>query len=161
MVGGHRGELGYAWRYAEGGLTILPMPDAAVSAAAFAINDRGDIAGEAVAPNGSRAAVVWRADNQYAVRVLVAPGNAGARGIGPDGIMVGFADSRAGDESGRPYRWHPIGEGEFLPLPDSHEFGQATQIRGEWVVGFAWHSTTGENGTRTRWRSAGTSAPVR
>ena len=147
VVGGHRGELGYAWRYAEGGLTALPTPVGAVSAEAFAINDRGDIAGEAVVSNGYRVAVVWRADEQYAARVLSAPGSAGARGIGADGIVVGFAASGGGDESGRPYGWHPIGEGAFLALPTDYQSGLATQIRGAWAVGFGWRSTTGENGT--------------
>ncbi len=147
VVGGHRGDLGYAWRYGEGGLTMLPMPVGAVSAEAFAINDRGDIAGEAVVSNGYRVAVVWRGDQEYAARVLSAPGSAGARGIGADGIVVGFAASGGGEAYGRPYGWHPIGEGAFLPLPGNYNFGHATQIRGAWAMGFGWRYVTDVNGT--------------
>ena len=150
VVGGHRTGEGSAWLYSDSGFTVLPTPVGAVSAQAFAINDRGDVAGEAVAAHGFRTAVVWRADQQYAARVLTAPGSAGARGINADGIVVGFAASGDGEESGRPYGWHPIGEGAFLALPIDYQVGVATQIRGEWAVGFGWHRTTG-NRVAFRW----------
>jgi hypothetical protein len=148
VVGGQRDDGGHAWFYSnEAGFTGLATPPGFASAIAYAINDLGDIAGEAVAAHGYRAAVVWSVDRQYAPRVLSAPGSSGARGINGDGIMVGYAASSDDEESGRPYAWHPLGEGTFLSSPRDYNFGHATQIRGEWAVGFGWRSVTDVNGT--------------
>jgi hypothetical protein len=146
----------YPWVYRDGGYARLPIPPGHVAAGAAAVNDRGDIVGEAFRADGRRVAVLWPADRPEAPRVLTAPRNARALGISNDGTVVGLADGvqpllgrgDINDLRGRPYAWDATGRGRFLAQPAGYPYAQATEVRGDWAIGSAWHPI-GAPGGRT------------
>ncbi|XVU21437.1 hypothetical protein ACQPZJ_29705 [Actinoplanes sp. CA-054009] len=131
VVGGvTRGERQLAWAWANGQVRILPAP-AGFDATANGINTRGDIVGVISQPHGTRQAAFWPAADPSKVRLLEAPGESGALGIGDEELIVGYADDR-------PYVWKSTVEGGFLPGTGE---GSATAIAGDWIVGTSGPST--------------------
>ncbi len=131
-----------AFVYENGSLTVLPLPPGYLGASAYAVNERGEIAG-VVTRNASGLmwdAAVWSAGPDRTPRVLESPGASVALGISDNGSVVGVAtvsDSLTGREHERPYVWDPDGKGRFLDLPEGYAIGGAHQVRGEWALGSA------------------------
>ncbi|MBE1487712.1 hypothetical protein [Plantactinospora soyae] len=121
-----------AWTYANGKLTMLPLPKGYTSGEATAINNRGQVAGVLLG-GGRVAAVVWHGTGANArVEVLKAPkGGAMAFGISESGIVVGRLDE------GGLYRWDAEGRGSRLASPQGSTDGHVTGAGGEWAYGAA------------------------
>jgi hypothetical protein len=125
-------------------VVILPTPEGAVSSAASAITESGEIAG-VIAFADATAAAVWSpaAGGGYTVRVLAGPGHAVAYDIGADGMVVGVA-------GGRPYVWGPDGTGRALPLPADAVSGHAGRVHGDRAYGRVAFAP-GEGGAMLAW----------
>lgn len=125
-----RGDF-YAWVFSNSRLTVLPAVPGYPSAIAHAVNERGDITGEAYDRAGRHAAVVWPAGDPDAVRILAT--DAVALGIGDDGTVIGSL----GDGS-QPYVWDPQGNGRALADSGQTSGGLVTAmaIRGTWALGW-------------------------
>ncbi|MEU8820847.1 hypothetical protein [Actinoplanes sp. NPDC048796] len=126
VVGGvTRGERQVAWAWTNGEVRALPVP-AGSDATATAINARGDIVGVV-----ARRAAFWPAADPMKVRLLQAPGESGAFGVGDEELIVRYA-------AGRPYACKSTVEGGCLPGEGA---GSATAIAGDWIVGTSGPST--------------------
>lgn len=124
-----------AWLYTDGLTTTMPLPEGYSSAAATAINERGDVLGVAYDRSGGHSVVVWSADGSRSPRVLDPPG-AIAYDIADDGTVVGVLPASANGPE-QPYAWDPEGVGRALPLPAGAETAMPVSVRGEWAAGEA------------------------
>lgn len=138
-----------AWVYADGQVTTLPLPAGYSSAAAIAINGRGEVVGNAYKDSGDLSVVVWSVDGSRAPRLLE-PRGASAFDIADDGTVVGILAGPV-----RPYAWDPDGVGRVLPVPAGAQQAIPATVRGEWAAGGAqersgaamalrWNLRTGE-----------------
>jgi uncharacterized membrane protein len=134
-----------AWSYQNGRTSFLTVPKGATGTFAFAINARGDVAGEAKFPGDKSSAVVWPASTPGTVKVLAADTKwAKASGITDDGTVVG--DLGDGDQ---PYLWRPDGRGEALAVPGGQTKGKAFGVQGDWAFGWAGMASSG--GGEVQW----------
>ncbi|MFG1994213.1 hypothetical protein ACGFJ7_29995 [Actinoplanes sp. NPDC048988] len=79
----------------------------------------------------ARRAAFWPAADPMKVRLLQAPGESGAFGVGDEELIVRYA-------AGRPYVRKSTVEGGCLPGEGA---GSATAIAGDWIVGTSGPST--------------------
>jgi hypothetical protein len=121
----------------EGGITTpLAKPPGALNVRAAAINDTGDVVGDARMPGGRFRAVVWRHGQWTRPQLLDTPadgpagGQSAAAGIAPDGRIVGSVGNGA-----QPYLWRADGTGQALPTPPGKPGGVAVRIVGDWADG--------------------------
>ncbi|GAA4247331.1 hypothetical protein [Dactylosporangium darangshiense] len=133
----------------EGGTTTrLGAPQGALNVRAGAINDTGDVVGDARMPGGKFRAVVWRHGQWGRPQLLATPagGQSSAYGIGTDGRIVGSLGNGA-----QPYLWRADGAGEVLPAPPGKPGGLAVRIVGDWADGpvdYTAGTTVRPNGRR-------------
>ncbi|MEJ3745348.1 hypothetical protein WEI85_18900 [Actinomycetes bacterium KLBMP 9797] len=135
----------FAWAYANGTVTELPIPTGWTGAEANAVNARGDVAGTLFGPDRA-AAVVWRnTGSTTRAEILDAPqARAMAWGISDEGIVVGTLDD---GRQPQPYRWDAHGKGQRLTTPAGYTGGAARGVRGDWAYGYAYRSTGTPTGT--------------
>jgi uncharacterized membrane protein len=133
-----------AWVYRDGQVTTLPTLDGRPSSAS-GINERGDIVGTVYGADDVTRAVLWPADRPGTVRVLAAPGAAGAVAVAADGTVVGYGNGM------RPYLWQPDGTGRELPVPAGVVITQVRGIAGDWAVGVANEAPNPDSQPAVRW----------
>jgi uncharacterized membrane protein len=135
----------FAWVYRDGVLRKLPGLSGYDMAAAYGVNERGDIAGVAYTNPGfdgkNSVAIVWPADHPDRPRTLDAPSGAQPSGITDDGTVVGslvtgWGRLREQDINSTPYVWSPNGHGHALTVPAGMTGGQVDRVRGKVAVGF-------------------------
>ncbi|MFB9444659.1 hypothetical protein Dvina_22775 [Dactylosporangium vinaceum] len=116
--------------------TRLGLPAGALNVRAGAINDAGDVVGDARMPGNRFRAVVWRYHQWSQPQLLATPsggvagGQSAAYGIAADGRIVGNVGNGA-----TPYLWKPDGTGAPLPVPAGKPGGNAARIVGDWADG--------------------------
>ncbi|MDQ7908802.1 hypothetical protein RB614_30145 [Phytohabitans sp. ZYX-F-186] len=117
-----------AWVYRDGRVTKLAPVDGYEWWVPLAVDERGDVTGEAW--RGLRFVVVtWpRAGSPV---LLTRPGDVRGSGVGGDGTVVGTRG-----EGADPYVWHADGSGRALRLPPGAATGQALAVRGDWAAGW-------------------------
>ncbi|WP_433055459.1 hypothetical protein [Dactylosporangium sp. CS-033363] len=131
------------WMLKDHAYTRLALPPDAKSVAVTGINASGDIIGTAAWDAKARI-VRWNASRPGEVTyVTTTPAIARASSIGDDGTIVGDV----GD--GGAYVWHPDGTGEALKLPNGRPAAGATQIAGDWAIG--WYDDGGWTNHGVRW----------
>ncbi|MER7005435.1 hypothetical protein ABT297_20645 [Dactylosporangium sp. NPDC000555] len=116
--------------------TPLGRPQGALNVVANAINDAGDVVGDARMPGGKFRAVVWRHGKWNQPQLLPTPsggqagGQSSAHGIDADGRIVGSLGNGA-----QPYLWQADGTGKVLPVPQGKPGGVAVRVVGDWADG--------------------------
>ncbi|MGN9911084.1 hypothetical protein ACTMTJ_26350 [Phytohabitans sp. LJ34] len=157
------------WLYRDGRFVNLAAPKGFQDPSASALNDRGDVVG--TARSGDRwHAVVWPAGALDRPRVLAAPENALAHGIGADGTVVGETRPVVGKlkgehQPGRPYLWTKEGRARELKVPTGWDGGGALTVHDGWVLGFVVRAKM-DKGFQTqemapvRWRLKGGPAQI-
>ena len=88
---------GRAFRWQNGRMHPLPMPRGFTTATAFAINDRGQIAGSGVGQGGTffrSHALLWRGNTVTDLGTLPGFGDTEAHGINDSGQVVGWTNQR-------------------------------------------------------------------
>jgi hypothetical protein len=120
-----------AWIYRDGSATTLAPVKGYEWWAPVAVNERGDVTGEAW--RGMRFAVVsWPHGQPVDGPVLITKtGDVRGSGVGADGTVVGTRG-----EGAAPYAWHPDGTGRALKLPPGAATGQVLAVRGHWAAGW-------------------------
>lgn len=135
--GGNGLELAY--RYADGDVTLLAMPDGAWKAgAAPRINAAGDVvvnAYPAGSYDGSGSIVVLWPSGSAQATVLPLPAGAEVHDIADDGTLAGVLPG-AGDST-EAWVWDRTGRGRKLETPAGKSTG-ANAINGGWVTGGVW-----------------------
>jgi uncharacterized membrane protein len=116
----------------KGVTTRLGKPANALNVRANAINDAGDVVGDARMPGGKFRAVVWRSGKWSQPQFLPAPagGQSDAIDIAADGRIVGSIGNDA-----QPYLWRVDGTGQVLPTPPGKPGGLAGHVAGDWAIG--------------------------
>lgn len=120
-----------AWVFRDGHATKLAPVKGYEWWVPLAVDERGDVTGEAW--RGMRFTVVtWsRAEPFDGPVLLTKPGDVRGSGVGGDGTVVGTRG-----EGTAPYAWHPDGSGRALDLPPGAAAGQALAVRGHWAAGW-------------------------
>lgn len=129
MAGADSGKQ-FGWVYRDGDVKVLAAVPRYGLAVPYGVNEAGDIVGEAWTDRGN-VAVVWPAAAPEKVRVLPAPMDARALGIGDDGTVVGSLGDGV-----TPYAWGEDGKGRKLAVPEGATGGKVTAVRGRWAVGW-------------------------
>ena len=132
-----------AFELKNGKATKLPKLPGYQHSKASAINAAGDIVGAAW-NDGADVPVLWPASAPGTVKRL-GSGAGAAMAIGDDGTIAGTA----GDGEA-PWVWDTQGNGHALATPPGVVQGKVFAIRGDWAVGWAGTSATGEVGL-ARW----------
>ncbi|MFI5916226.1 hypothetical protein [Dactylosporangium sp. NPDC051541] len=125
----------------ENRMTVrLSPPPGALDVRAAAINDTGDVVGDARMPGNTFQAVVWRYGKWNEPQPLAIPagiaigplaaGGSSAYGIAADGRIVGSIGNGAA-----PFLWNADGGGHVLDVPAGKPGGIAVRIAGEWAQG--------------------------
>ncbi len=128
--------------YVGNRLVPLPLPDRAVSGAAYAVNIHGDVLGTVIRTDGSPAAVRWRTTGTVAIVTTVA--GASGLGLSDNGVAVGF------DLPGQhALRWSEDGVTSALPVPHGAQSASAAAATDDWAVGDASLPPTGSKSDLT------------
>nr|BFE57849.1 hypothetical protein GCM10020063_023750 [Dactylosporangium thailandense] len=117
----------------DGGTTVaLGRPKGALNVRAQAVNDTGDVVGDARMPGKTFRAVVWRHGQWSRPQLLATPNGeqSSAYGIAADGRIVGSVGATP-----QPYLWSPDGTARPLPPPTGKPGGMAVDIVGDWAAG--------------------------
>lgn len=137
IVGNVETDADYDGYVIAGGITTaLGKPQGALNVRAGAINDTGDVVGDARLPGGKFRAVVWRHGKWSQPQLLPTPsggqagGQSAAYGIGADGTIVGSVGNGA-----QPYVWRADGTGQVLPTPPGKPGGVVVRVAGDWASG--------------------------
>ncbi|WP_433213695.1 hypothetical protein ACQP00_02445 [Dactylosporangium sp. CS-047395] len=144
VVVGNGGEAtSIPWMLKDHTYTRLALPPDAKSVTVSDINASGDIIGTAAWDAKSRI-VRWNAARPGEFTyVTTTPAVARAASIADDGTILGDA----GDAGA--YVWRPDGTGEALKLPDGRPAGGATQLAGDWAIG--WYDDGAWTNHGVRW----------
>ncbi|WP_433088932.1 hypothetical protein ACQP1P_21990 [Dactylosporangium sp. CA-052675] len=133
----------------DGGTTVaLGRPKGALNVRAQAVNDTGDVVGDARMPGNTFHAVVWRHGQWSRPQLLPTPDGeqSSAYGIAADGRIVGSVGAMP-----QPYLWSPDGTARPLPPPTGKPGGMAVDIVGDWAAGpvdYVANSVPRPNGRR-------------
>lgn len=149
---------GQAFSWQNGRLHGLPMPKGFVTTTAFAVNNRGQIAGSGIGPDGKvyrSHALLWQRGHVTDLGTLPGYGDIEAHGINAAGEVIGWANRRrpGGSPLYRAFLWQH-GHMHALPILPGIDDTRANALndKGEIVGRFVGHVARKGNERAVLWR---------
>lgn len=134
----------FSWR--AGTMSDLSLPDGAISAIAYGINNRGQMVGLAYMSSGPSRCILWQGDQ---VKVLASPSNRNIACIAINDAEQIVGDMETANGSLHAFRWEAgnitdLGEGEYSAALAINNRGQIVGMSyvGMYIHAFLWYEGT-------------------
>ncbi|MEJ3748730.1 hypothetical protein WEI85_36315 [Actinomycetes bacterium KLBMP 9797] len=120
----------FGWVYRDGEVVTLSVADKREPTAVRAVNELGDVLGEAWSDKRMMP-VVWQSERDGVGAFVATPEDVTPVDIADDGTVVGIRATREA-----PIVWRSDGTERRLALPAGASGGQVLTVRGEWATGW-------------------------